>query len=79
MSCAFSAVAWQLMLSRPGNGKETGRDQEQSGDANAAGGDLSVLLFRSLIGSDKAVSPILENDLFFFYRNSFLNAYVIVL
>ncbi|XP_058200353.1 cell division cycle protein 48 homolog [Rhododendron vialii] len=43
-----SAVAWQLTLSRPENPKESGGSPGQPDE-----GDLCVLLFRSLISSDK--------------------------
>lgn len=46
----FSAVAWQLTLSRPENPKESGGSPGQPDE-----GDLCVLLFRSLISSDKPV------------------------
>ena len=45
----FSAVSWQLTLTQPGQKKETSNEEE---------GDLCVLLFGSLVTSDKAVSFI---------------------
>lgn len=48
-----SAVAWQLTLKPPEKQNESGGDQGQSGDLNAREGDLCILIFRSLITSDK--------------------------
>ena len=44
----FSAISWQLTLSRPDVQKET---EENEGE-----GDLCVLIFGSLVTSDKVVS-----------------------
>lgn len=52
----FSGVAWQLTLSRPGKQNGTGENLEQAKDANTSTEDLCILMFRPLIGSDKAVS-----------------------
>ena len=51
----FSAVAWQLTLSPPEKQKENGLGQGQPDDTNAHEGDICVLVFHSLISSDKAV------------------------
>ncbi|KAH9798034.1 P-loop containing nucleoside triphosphate hydrolases superfamily protein [Citrus sinensis] len=48
-----SAVAWQLTLKPPEKQNESGGDRAQSGDMNAREGDLCILIFRSLITSDK--------------------------
>lgn len=48
-----SAVAWQLTLKSPEKQNESGGDRAQSGDMNAREGDLCILIFRSLITSDK--------------------------
>lgn len=50
----FSGVAWQLTLSRPEKQRETGGNQGQP-NTNSQEGDLCILMFRSLITSDKAV------------------------
>lgn len=50
----FSAVAWQLTLSCPENQKESGGGPGQPDE-----GDLCVLLFRSLISTDKPVILLL--------------------
>ncbi|KAJ9566377.1 hypothetical protein OSB04_002343 [Centaurea solstitialis] len=50
-----SGVACQLKLSRPAVQKEAVKDQGSS-DANSNDGDLCILLFRSLISSDKPIS-----------------------
>ncbi|KAI5672982.1 hypothetical protein M9H77_13346 [Catharanthus roseus] len=49
-----SGVAWQLTLSRPGKQNGTGENLEQAKDANTSTEDLCILMFRPLIGSDKA-------------------------
>ncbi|KAK2644569.1 hypothetical protein Ddye_019764 [Dipteronia dyeriana] len=49
-----SAVAWQLTLRPPDKQKENLRDQPHSGDMSSSDGDLCILIFRSLITSDKA-------------------------
>ncbi|KAJ4703984.1 putative 26S protease regulatory subunit [Melia azedarach] len=46
-----SAVAWQLTLTRPEKQRE---NQAQSGTVNTQEGDLCILIFRSLITSDRA-------------------------
>ncbi|KAL6990723.1 hypothetical protein U1Q18_008842 [Sarracenia purpurea var. burkii] len=50
-----SAVAWQLALSHPEKQKEAGGIQGQLDDTSTHNGDLCILMFRSLINSDKAV------------------------
>lgn len=52
----ISGVAWQLTLSCPKNPKETDKDQIQGKNIKANDGELCILMFRPLIGSDKAVS-----------------------
>ncbi|CDP04451.1 unnamed protein product [Coffea canephora] len=47
-----SGVAWQLTLSQPK--QESGENHAQEKDTNATKEDLCILLFRPLIGSDKA-------------------------
>ncbi|KAK0578038.1 hypothetical protein LWI29_004057 [Acer saccharum] len=49
-----SAVAWQLTLRPPDKQKENLRDQPHSGDMSSSDGDLCILIFRSLITSDRA-------------------------
>lgn len=53
--CCFSSVAWQLALNPLENQKETGENEGHLVDRNRDGGDLCILIFRSLISSDKAV------------------------
>lgn len=53
----FSAVAWQITLSHPENQKETSRVQGHPDGTNSHEADLCVLLFRSLISSDRTVIP----------------------
>ncbi|XAR65693.1 Adenosinetriphosphatase [Bertholletia excelsa] len=48
-----SAVAWQITLSHPENQKETSRAQGHPDGTNSHEADLCVLLFRSLISSDR--------------------------
>uniref|UniRef100_A0A5B7BWY3 AAA+ ATPase domain-containing protein n=1 Tax=Davidia involucrata TaxID=16924 RepID=A0A5B7BWY3_DAVIN len=59
-----SAVAWQLTLSYPEKQKETGGDQGRSEDPNACEGDLCILMFRSLISSDKAEIEFMKKGRF---------------
>ncbi|KAH7569433.1 hypothetical protein ACOSP7_012835 [Xanthoceras sorbifolium] len=49
-----SAVAWQLTLRPPDKQKENLGDEAHSGDMSTREGDLCILIFRSLITSDKA-------------------------
>ncbi|KAJ0018713.1 hypothetical protein Pint_09789 [Pistacia integerrima] len=49
-----SAVAWQLTLRHPEKQNKRGGDQAYSGDMNTHEDDLCILIFRSLITSDKA-------------------------
>ncbi|KAL4628278.1 hypothetical protein ACB092_05G225600 [Castanea dentata] len=49
-----SAVAWQITLTRPGKQVEVEGDLGHSKDINAQDGDLCILIFRSLISSEKA-------------------------
>ncbi|XP_044461760.1 katanin p60 ATPase-containing subunit A1 [Mangifera indica] len=49
-----SAVAWQLTLRHPGKLNKHGGDQAHSTDMNTHEDDLCILIFRSLITSDKA-------------------------
>ncbi|XP_031743223.1 ATPase family AAA domain-containing protein 1-B isoform X2 [Cucumis sativus] len=48
-----SPVAWQLTLSRPKSQKEAGENKGNSIEMDADDGDLTVLIFHSLITSDK--------------------------
>ncbi|XP_011046997.1 PREDICTED: 26S protease regulatory subunit 7 homolog isoform X1 [Populus euphratica] len=48
-----SAVAWQLTLNYPEKQKEISGERGHSGDMKVPEGDLCILLFRSLISSDK--------------------------
>jgi hypothetical protein len=57
-----SAVAWQLTLTHPGKQMQVEGDLGHSKDINAHDGDLCILIFRSLISLDKAVS-----NFFFFF------------
>ncbi|XP_057497610.1 uncharacterized protein LOC130782351 isoform X2 [Actinidia eriantha] len=59
-----SAVAWQLTLSPPETQKESGGGQGQRDDTNAHEGDLCVLLFHSLISSDKAEIEFIKRGSF---------------
>ncbi|XP_057497373.1 uncharacterized protein LOC130782093 isoform X1 [Actinidia eriantha] len=59
-----SAVAWQLTLSPPEKQKESGGGQGQRDDTNAHEGDLCVLLFHSLISSDKAEIEFIKRGSF---------------
>ncbi|XP_022720659.1 uncharacterized protein LOC111278295 isoform X3 [Durio zibethinus] len=49
-----SSVAWQLTLNPFENLKESGVNEGHSVDRNRDGGDLCILIFRSLVSSDKA-------------------------
>ncbi|XVF87795.1 hypothetical protein PTKIN_Ptkin18bG0149600 [Pterospermum kingtungense] len=49
-----SSVSWQLALNPLENQKETGENEVHPVDRNRDGGDLCILIFRSLISSDKA-------------------------
>ncbi|KAG8635158.1 hypothetical protein MANES_16G002800v8 [Manihot esculenta] len=49
-----SAVAWQLTLSCPEKQKKPDADTGYSADINIPEGDLCILIFRSLISTDKA-------------------------
>jgi hypothetical protein len=55
-----SAVAWQLTLNYPEKQKEISGERGHSGDMKVPEGDLCILLFRSLISSDKPVSLFLS-------------------
>ncbi|XP_059662905.1 uncharacterized protein LOC132308725 [Cornus florida] len=59
-----SAVGWQLTLSYPKQQKKTGGDQGHAEDTNAHEGDLCILMFRSLISSDKAEIEFLKKGSF---------------
>ncbi|XP_057513919.1 uncharacterized protein LOC130795729 isoform X1 [Actinidia eriantha] len=59
-----SAVAWQLTLSPPEKQKENGRGQGQPDDTNAQEGDICVLVFHSLISSDKAEIEFIKRGSF---------------
>lgn len=68
----FSAVAWQLTLDHPKKQKQAGGKLENPEDTNAHEGNLCVLIFRSLISSDKAVNLLLwqliiSYDFLFFF------------
>ena len=67
-----SPVAWQLTLSRPKSQKEAGENKGNSIEMDADDGDLTVLIFHSLITSDKTVSANFKFSyelwiLFYFY------------
>lgn len=51
-----SAVAWQLTLNPPEKKKEVEGDVGYSKEINSLNSDLSILIFRSLISSEKAVN-----------------------
>ncbi|KAK9267500.1 hypothetical protein L1049_009928 [Liquidambar formosana] len=59
-----SAVAWQLTLNRLEKQKQAGGDLGLSEDANAHEGDLCILIFRSLISSDKAEIEFIKQGSF---------------
>ncbi|WCJ20145.1 P-loop containing nucleoside triphosphate hydrolases superfamily protein [Euphorbia peplus] len=59
-----SAVAWQLTLRRPEKQKSTTQDKEQSIEINTPEGDLCVLLFRSLISTDKPEIEFMKSGSF---------------
>ncbi|CAL5410588.1 unnamed protein product [Camellia sinensis] len=59
-----SAVAWQLTLSRPEKQKETSGVQGHPDDTNALDGDLCILMFRSLISTDKAEIEFIKRGSF---------------
>ncbi|KAI8001168.1 hypothetical protein LOK49_LG09G00207 [Camellia lanceoleosa] len=59
-----SAVAWQLTLSRPEKQKETSGVQGHPDDTNALEGDLCILMFRSLISTDKAEIEFIKRGSF---------------
>lgn len=52
----FSAVAWQLTLTTPTKSTESGKVLESHEDRDKLEGSLYILLFKSLIDSDSAVS-----------------------
>lgn len=56
LSPIHSPVAWQLTLSHPSEQKHIAGDNMLSKDINAEDTDLCILIFHSLVGSDKAVS-----------------------
>jgi hypothetical protein len=51
-----STVAWQLTLTHPSKQKHIQQNEPSSTDTNANDRDLCILIFHSLIGSDKVVS-----------------------
>lgn len=51
-----SPVAWQLTLSRPKSQRVAGENKGNSIEMDAEDGDLTVLIFHSLVTSDKTVS-----------------------
>ncbi|CAN1157192.1 Cell division control protein 48 [Linum perenne] len=55
-----SAVSWQLTLSHPVS-KETNMDKSLKGEINKLGGELCIVLFRSLVNTDKAEIEFLKN------------------
>ncbi|XP_022855386.1 spermatogenesis-associated protein 5-like isoform X1 [Olea europaea var. sylvestris] len=59
-----SGVAWQLTLSCPKNPKETDKDQIQGKNIKANDGELCILMFRPLIGSDKAEIEFMKQGSF---------------
>ncbi|CAI9787860.1 unnamed protein product [Fraxinus pennsylvanica] len=59
-----SGVAWQLTLSCPKNQKETDNDQIQGKNINANDGELCILMFRPLVGSDKAEIEFMKQSSF---------------
>ncbi|KAK9064157.1 hypothetical protein SSX86_015537 [Deinandra increscens subsp. villosa] len=58
-----SGVAWQLTLNRPVVQKEGVKDKSSS-DANPNDGDLCILMFRSLISSDKPEMEFIKQGSF---------------
>lgn len=69
----LSGVAWQLTLNRPVVQKEAVHDKGNS-DAKPNDGDLCILLFRSLISSDKPVM----SDSFKFITSVFIYLFIYV-
>ncbi|KAG8385785.1 hypothetical protein BUALT_Bualt03G0081400 [Buddleja alternifolia] len=59
-----SGVAWQLTLRRPKTEKGTSGDQIQAKDKLEDEGDLCILMFRPLIGSDKAEIEFMKQGSF---------------
>ncbi|XP_007026191.2 PREDICTED: katanin p60 ATPase-containing subunit A1 isoform X1 [Theobroma cacao] len=55
-----SSVAWQLTLNPLEKQKETGVNEGHSVDRNGDGGNLCILIFHSLISSDKAEIEFLK-------------------
>ncbi|CAN0899103.1 VCP-like ATPase, partial [Linum grandiflorum] len=58
-----SAVSWQLILSHPVI-KETSVTKSHKGDVNKLGGELCIVLFRSLVKTDKAEIEFLKHGTF---------------
>ncbi|CAA2956761.1 ATPase family AAA domain-containing 1-A isoform X1 [Olea europaea subsp. europaea] len=59
-----SGVSWQLTLNGPKSRKETNQDQMQGKDINANDQELCILMFRPLIGSDKAEIEFMKQGSF---------------
>lgn len=57
----FSGIAWQLTLSRPRKQNRNGETLEQGKDIETKNGDLCILIFRPLLGSNNAVSPLFSH------------------
>lgn len=55
-----SPVAWQLSLTRPKTQREAGGNEGNSLEIDAGDGDLSVLIFHSLVSSDKTEIEFLK-------------------
>ncbi|KAL1358568.1 hypothetical protein AAHE18_04G043100 [Arachis hypogaea] len=55
-----STVAWQLALTHPSKKKHIQGDDPSSIDMNGHDGDLCILFFHSLIGSDKAEIELIK-------------------
>lgn len=68
----FSGIAWQLTLSRPRKQNRNGETLEQGKDIETKNAELCILIFRPLLGSNNAVSPlflILSAKIFFPFKN----------
>ncbi|KAJ8761287.1 hypothetical protein K2173_001343 [Erythroxylum novogranatense] len=71
-----SAVAWQLMLNRPVKQTERAADKDPTRNINTTEGDLSILIFRSLLSKDKPEIEFIKSGSF---SNSELDALVSLL
>lgn len=54
-ACVSSAVAWQLMINPPERQREA-EQEDRAENIKKQENNLCILIFRSLISSDKAVS-----------------------